>query len=61
MNFLTGTGGSGLARDGSTSVILLERGACIAGKSGSHKEKHVTRKPCIQTAPAFGRLRNYNV
>ena len=29
--------GSGLARDGSTSVIQIERGACIAGKPGSHR------------------------
>ena len=28
--------GSGLARDGSASVIQTDRGACIAGKPGSH-------------------------
>ena len=30
--------GSGLARDGSTLFLQIERGACIAGKPGSHRE-----------------------
>ncbi|MGY3086816.1 hypothetical protein ACVWZS_004462, partial [Pseudomonas fragi] len=32
----TNTCGSGLARDGSTLFLQIERGACIAGKPGSH-------------------------
>ncbi len=31
--------GSGLARDGSSSVIQTDRGACIAGKPGSHNDR----------------------
>jgi len=31
--------GAGLARDSITSVHLTDRGACIAGKPGSHKSR----------------------
>ena len=34
----TNSCGSGLARDGSTLFLQIERGACIAGKPGSHRE-----------------------
>jgi hypothetical protein len=47
--------GSGLARDGSTLVIQAERGACIAGKPGSHRE-NVGRQSRIQTGRPVGRL-----
>ncbi|WP_324708784.1 hypothetical protein [Pseudomonas fragi] len=42
--------GSGLARDGSTLVIQAERGACIAGKPGSHREKMSVANPASKQA-----------
>ncbi|WP_143518898.1 hypothetical protein [Pseudomonas fragi] len=40
--------GSGLARDGSTLFLQIERGACIAGKPGSHREN---MSPVLQLKP----------
>ena len=40
--------GSGLARDGSTSVIQIERGACIAGKPGSHRGNMSVTNPAFK-------------
>ena len=42
--------GSGLARDGSTLVIQVERGACIAGKPGSHREHMSVANPTFKQA-----------
>ncbi|MCF3195863.1 hypothetical protein LRQ05_23835, partial [Pseudomonas bubulae] len=40
--------GSGLARDGSTVFLQIERGACIAGKPGSHREKMSVADPAFK-------------
>ena len=42
--------GSGLARDGSTLVIQVERGGCIAGKPGSHREHISVANPASKQA-----------
>jgi hypothetical protein len=42
--------GSGLARDGSTMFLQIERGACIAGKPGSHREKMSVANPASKQA-----------
>ena len=46
----TNTCGSGLARDGSTLFLQIERGACIAGKPGSHREKMSVADPAFKQA-----------
>ncbi len=38
--------GAGLARDKSDPVHLQHRGACIAGKPGSHRESYLLSKQC---------------
>ena len=42
--------GSGLARDGNTVFLQIERGACIAGKPGSHREKMSVADPAFKQA-----------
>ena len=42
--------GSGLARDGSTLFLQIERGACIAGKPGSHSGNMPVADPAAKQA-----------